>query len=334
MILFDVQGDQKKEVIELLRRFDVPVLQDVPVVAMRLTSIRGKRASELLQDPENSIPEWALRRQYRSTYREGLIEDEELLQGKWPEPVGEETAPTLVSLEEGIARRLKASLGDELVFDVQGVPFKTRVGSIRRVNWRRIQPIFFVVFPPGLLEEAPQFHVLVTRAGVGQTAAELQRMVVNQFPNVSVIDLALILNTIDNLLQKVSFVLRFIALFSIFTGLTVLVGVLMNSKYQRMKESALLRTLGASRLQVFLILGVEYLCLGGLAALAGILMAWLGSWALARFVFESPFVPAVLPSLLAFWLVTALTVLIGVLNSRGFTKQPPLEALRADIHQL
>ncbi len=334
MILFDVQGDQKREVIELLHRFDVPLLQDVPIVAMRLSSVRGKRVPELLRDPQNDIPQWALRRQYRSTYRGGLIENEELLQGKWPRAVQEETAPTLVSLEEGIARRLKAGLGDELVFDVQGVPVRTRVGSIRRVNWRRVQPNFFVVFPPGVLEEVPQFHVLVTRTGMGQTAADLQRAVVNQFPNVSVIDLALVLNTIDNLLQKVSFVLRFIALFSIFTGLTVLVGVVMNSKYQRMKESALLRTLGASRLQVFQILGVEYLCLGGLAALGGILLAWLGSWALAHLIFESPFVPAVLPSMLAFLLVTALTVVIGVLNSRGFTKQPPLETLRADTHQL
>ena len=156
---------------------------------------------------------------------------------------------------------------------------------------------------------------------------------VRRFPNVSVIDLALILGTIDDLLQKVSFVLRFMALFSIIAGLTVLVGVVGNSRYQRLRESALLRILGASRRQVFLILGVEYFCLASVAALGGVLLAWLGSWALARLVFQSPFVPAVLPSLegvASGMLVTAITVLVGVLASRGtFAKLPPLEALRA-----
>jgi putative ABC transport system permease protein len=202
------------------------------------------------------------------------------------------------------------------------------------VNWRKVQPNFFVVFPPGVLEQAPQFHVLVTRTGAGPTAAAIQRAVVRRFPNVSVIDLALILGTIDDLLQKVSFVLRFMALFSIIAGLTVLVGVVGNSRYQRLRESALLRILGASRRQVFLILGVEYFCLASLAALGGVLLAWLGSWALARLVFQSPFVPAVLPSLGVFLLVTAITVLVGVLASRGFAKLPPLEALRAGVDRL
>ena len=334
MVLFDVQRDQKAELAGLLRGFGVPVLQEVPVVAMRLHSVRGKSVAQWLRDPGNTIPAWALRREYRSTYRGGLLENEELLRGRWPVGGNEGNRPPLVSLDEGIARRLEAGLGDELVFDVQGMLLGTRVGSIRRVNWRKVQPNFFVVFPPGVLEQAPQFHVLVTRTGAGPTAAAIQRAVVRRFPNVSVIDLALILGTIDDLLQKVSFVLRFMALFSIIAGLTVLVGVVGNSRYQRLRESALLRILGASRRQVFLILGVEYFCLASLAALGGVLLAWLGSWALARLVFQSPFVPAVLPSLGVFLLVTAMTVLVGVLASRGFAKLPPLEALRAGVDRL
>jgi len=224
MVLFDVQGDQKAELSDLLRGFGAPVLQDVPVVAMRLQSIRGKSVAQQLKDPGNTIPAWALRREYRSTYRGGLLENEELLRGRWPVGNGEGDGPPLVSLDEGIARRLQAGLGDELVFDVQGMLVTTRVGSIRRVNWRKVQPNFFVVFPPGVLEEAPQFHVLVTRTETGPRAAAIQRAAVKRFPNVSVIDLALILETIDELLQKVSFVLRFMALFSIVAGLTVLVG--------------------------------------------------------------------------------------------------------------
>ena len=334
MVLFDVQGDQKAELADLLRGFGAPVLQEMPVVAMRLQSIRGKSVAQHLRDPGNTIPNWALRREYRSTYRGGLLENEELLRGSWPVGEGESGSPPLVSLDEGIARRLEAGLGDELVFDVQGMLVATRVGSIRRVNWRKVQPNFFVVFPPGVLEKAPQFHVLVTRAGAGTAAAAIQRAAVGRFPNVSVIDLALILKTIDEILQKVSFVLRFMALFSIVAGLTVLVGVIGNSRYQRLRENALLRVLGASRRQVFLILGVEYLCLAGAAAVGGVLLAWLGSWVLARLVFQSPFVPAFLPSLGVCLLVTSVTVLIGVLATRGLNKLPPLEALRASANRL
>lgn len=334
MVLFDVQGDQKAELADLLQGFGAPVLQEVPVVAMRLHSIRGKSVAQQLREPGNTIPDWALRREYRSTYRRGLLENEELLRGSWPVGERESDGPPLVSLDEGIARRLEAGLGDELVFDVQGMLVATRVGSIRRVNWRMVQPNFFVVFPPGALEEAPQFHVLVTRTGTGSTAAAIQQAAVRQFPNVSVIDLALILETIDDLLQKVSFVLRFMALFSIIAGLTVLVAVVGNSRYQRLRESALLRILGASKRQVFLILGVEYLCLAGLASLGGVLLAWLGSWVLAHLVFQSPFVPAFLPSLGVCLLVTAVTVLVGVLTGRGLNRVPPLEALRAGGHRL
>lgn len=334
MVLFDVQGDQKAELADLLRGFGAPVLQDVPVVAMRLHSVRGRSVAQRLRDPGNTIPAWALRREYRSTYREGLLENEELLRGSWPLGNGEGDGPPPVSLDEGIARRLEAGLGDELVFDVQGMLVATRVGSIRRVNWRKVQPNFFVVFPPGVLEEAPQFHVLVTRTETGPRAAAIQRAALSRFPNVSVIDLALVLETVDALLQKVSFVLRFMALFSIVAGLTVLVAVVGNSRVQRLRESALLRILGASRRQIFMILGVEYLCLAGLAALGGVLLAWLGSWVLARLVFQSPFVPAVLPSLGVCLLVTALTVLVGVLASRGLNRLPPLEALRAGAHRL
>lgn len=334
MVLFDVQGDQKAQLAGLLSGFDAPVLQEMPVVAMRLHSIRGKSVAERLQDPGNTIPDWALRRQYRSTYRGGLLENEELLRGSWPAGEREGGSPPLVSLDEGIAGRLEAGLGDELVFDVQGMLVTTRVGSIRRVNWRKVQPNFFVVFPPGVLEQAPQFHVLVTRAGSGPAAADIQRAAVRRFPNVSVIDLGLILKTIDEILQKVSFVLRFMTLFSIVAGLTVLVGVIGNSRVQRLRESALLRVLGASRRQVFLILGVEYLCLAGVAAVGGVLLAWLGSWVLARLVFQSPFVPAFLPSLGVCLLVTAATVLIGLLATRGLNRLPPLEALRAGAHRL
>ena len=115
---------------------------------------------------------------------------------------------------ESIARDLDVSPGDTLVFDVQGVPVETVIGSLREVDWERMQTNFFVAFPAGVLEDAPQFHVLMTQIRSAETSAELQRTVVRHFPNVSTIDMALVLETVDAVLDNVTFVIRTMALFS------------------------------------------------------------------------------------------------------------------------
>jgi len=126
-------------------------------------------------------------------------------------------------------------------------------------------------------------------------------------------------------------VIRFMALFSTFTGLLVLAGAVIAGKYQRMKESVLLRTLGASRGQIRDILIIEYLFLGGFAALTGMLLSLAASWALAHFVFETGFAPSWTFVLAGLLVVPLLAIGIGMLNSRGITNRPPLEVLRAEV---
>jgi putative ABC transport system permease protein len=217
-----------------------------------------------------------------------------------------------------------------MVFDVQGLPMTTRVASLREVDWRRVQPNFFVVFPTGVLEEAPAFHVLLTRVGSAGQSAALQRAVVQNFPNVSAIDLTLILQTLDSVFSKVSFVIRFMALFTVITGLLVLAGAILTGRYQRIRESILLRTLGASRAQILKIQAAEYACLGLLAALTGIVLALAASWALSAFVFKVRFVPSMLPLAMTAAIVSALTVLVGLFTCKGISNHPPLEILRSE----
>ena len=226
-----------------------------------------------------------------------MRDGETIVAGQWVSRVAEGAKVVPVSLEKGIAGDLQVGLGDELVFDVQGVPVTTRVASLREVEWRRIQPNFFVVFPRGVLETAPAMHVLVTHVRSSEESARLQRETVKAFPNVSAIDLTLVLQTVDAILGKISFVIRFLAMFTVLTGLLVLVTALMTGRYQRLQESILLRTLGASRGQIYRILLVEYFSLGFLAALTGVLLAMLAAWALARFVFHAPFAPGAAPLL-------------------------------------
>lgn len=330
-VLFDIQSDQRDAVAQLLSEQNLRVLQDVPVVTMRLSEVNGQAVERLRKDPRRPIPTWALRREYRSTYRAHLEDTEKLVAGTWHAQVAEGTSPVPVSLEEGIARTLHVGLGDELIFDVQGVPVRTRVASLREVDWRRLQPNFFVVFPRGVLEEAPSFHVMVTQVGSAEKSAQMQRAVASRFPNVSTMDLTLIVQTLDSILQRISFVMQFMALFTLGTGMVVLVASILAGRYQRLQESILLRTLGASRRQILQILVVEYFSLGTLASASGMVLSALASWALAAFLFKIDFTFSVWPLLWAWLTVSTLTVLAGLLTSRGLCTHPPLEILRQEL---
>lgn len=330
MVFFDVQDDQREELASMIEDRELPVMQDVPIVTMRLEALNGTPIADIMNDPKRDMPGWALRREYRSTYRDHLVSTEKIIAGEWTAKVDPDQDPYPVSVEQGIAEDLELSLGDRITFDVQGIPMETVVGSIREVEWQRVQPNFFVVFPEGVLEPAPKFHVLVTRTESDQESASLQRAVVQRFPNISVIDLSLIVETLDSIMGKVAFVIRFMAMFTVATGLFVLSAAVTTSRYQRMREAILLRTLGASRSQVEKIMMVEYLFLGTLAGVAGAVLALAGTWALAAFVFDVPFTPSILSALIAVLATACITVLIGVFSSKGVLDQPPLEVLRAD----
>ncbi len=327
MVLFDIQNEQRDGVRALVEKHRLPVLQQVPVVTMHLSEIKGRTVEEIQKDSTAQIPDWALTREYRVTYRDSLIDSEKLIAGKAPFLDGDTPH---ISVEEAYLKRLKLNLGDTLTFDVQGAQIPTVVGGTREVDWNRVQTNFLIVFPNGVLERAPQFGVLMTRVPDGNQSAALQRDLLADFPNVSAIDLGLILRTLDEILDKIAFVIRFMALFSIATGLLVLGSSVVISKYQRIQESVLLRTLGANRRQILTISALEYLFLGLLAAFTGILLSLGGTWALAEFVFKVPYAPNGGPLLLVALLVTGVTMLIGLFNSRDVLVRPPLEVLRAE----
>lgn len=323
-VLFDVQTDQVDGLKSIFDELELPVIQHVPIVTMRMYSVKGVPVDELRQESRRGS--WALTREYRCTYRDTLNTSETLVDGQWRGSVVGDT--TFISLERGIADNLGVTIGDSLVFDVQGVLMPVVVGSLREVDWQRVMPNFLALFPTGALEMAPQFHVLVTRFATPQQLAQLQRRSIARFPNVSIIDLDLILSTVDTILGKVSFVVQFLALFSIATGLLVLVGIVAGSRYQRVRESVLLRTLGASRKQVGRIMAMEYVFLGGFAALTGLTLSIGSSWALTFFVFEVPFQPSIAPLFIALPAICLLTVAVGQLSGRGISDSPPLEVLR------
>jgi putative ABC transport system permease protein len=330
MVLFDIQSGQVEEVSALTEKFGLPIVDEVPIVTMRLQSLKDRSVDALRTDTTAGVRSWILNREYRVSYRKALTDSETLVEGRWHDG---STAPgdsIFISLEEGLAEDMKVGIGDPLSFNVQGAILKTYVGSIRKIDWQRVQTNFLVVFPEGVLENAPKFHVLLTRIGGAEQSAAFQREVVSRYPNISVIDLNLVLETVDAVLSKVSFIIRFMAFFSIITGLLVLTGSVIISKFQRVQESVLLRTLGASRSMILKINTLEYFLLGSLAALTGILIALLAGSALAYFSFNTVLAPDLVVLLSAYVVITLLTVVIGLSNSRDVVRKSPLEVLRRE----
>lgn len=331
MVLFDIQSSQKDSVADLARQYKLPILQQVPIVTMRIEAINGKTAADVKKDTASKISERAFEWEFRVTYRDSLTDSEKLTAGKLSGPVKYPGQVVPISMEEQYARRINVKIGDSILFNVQGALVPTIVGSMRQVDWQRVQTNFRVVFPPGILEPAPQFHVLITRVPSPEVSARFQQAVVRRYPNISIIDLHLILKVLDDVLNQIGFVIRFMAGFSIITGLIVLIASVLISKYQRMQESVLLRTLGASRRQILIITALEYFFLGALAAATGILLSLVSSWALARYSFKTEFSPNWWPVIILFVSISLLTILIGIFNSRSVVNRPPLEVLRREV---
>jgi putative ABC transport system permease protein len=329
LVLFDIQPDQFSAVARELKQAGLPLGGPTPIVPMRIRSVKGQPVSNLLAaatGSEGTSGSWALRREYRSTYRDTTVTSERIVEGIWSGT--ESSAPARISIEQELARELGVGIGDEIVWDVQGVSLPSRITSVREVDWARFEPNFFVVFAPGPLDRAPQTLVALTRIVDPGTRGVFQRLIAERFPNVSTLDLSLLQEALERLVGRVALAVRFMALFSVGVGVLVLIGALATSRFQRIREGALLRTLGATRSQIFTVVVAEYLALGVFASVVAVLLAIVAGWALARFVFEGSFSLPVIPIAGLALGVIALTVLVGLANSREVVRRTPLEVLR------
>jgi putative ABC transport system permease protein len=355
MILFDIQPQQRDSVAQVVAVHQMPLIQQVPIVTIRLEEIDGITRSQFLKDTTSDIPKWVYEREYRVTYRDTLIDSEKMIEGALPKvaeklattqpqppktrPLTDAIPPALrlpdgsigVTLASSVAQNMKAKVGTKILWNVQGALVQTTVTGIREVDFGRVQTNFLVLFPSGILEKAPQFHVVVSRVTSAEQSAKFQATLIKTFPNISVIDLTQILKTVDEVLTKVSFVIRFMALFSILTGLLVLISSVYLSKFQRIRESVLLRTIGANRRTILTINGLEYLWLGLLATFTGVSLALIAAWSLSKFVFKVPFNIDWLTLFSTPLSITALVVIIGLLNTRRVVSESPLEVLRQEV---
>lgn len=328
LVLYDIQMDQNEGVNEILKSEGAELMQNVPIVTMRLSSRKGQSVSEARADTALNIRSWALTREYRVTYRSELIESETLVSGEWIGKADGIDSVIPISISEQIRDELAIEVGDTLGFNVQGVPITTVIGSIRDVDFQRPEPNFFVVFPEGVLENAPQFFATTAKTESEDKAYALQQAVVSEYPNISIVDISVALATVQEFMDKIALAIQFMALFSIITGLIVLASSIAISRKQRTHESVLIRTLGGTKKQIGAIQTIEYVLLGVLATLTGLILSIGIAWILAVFYFDLSFVPNMTALLLFSLLIVIAAVAIGWSGSRGVFKKSPNEILR------
>jgi putative ABC transport system permease protein len=328
LAVFDIQLDQIAGVRELVAASGARVLEQTPIVPARIASIAGVEVARSAgrRDPERGG--WARRREYRVTYRPEPSGAERVSAGAWWNGSPPADGVYGVSLEQDLAAELGVSVGERIAWDVQGVRIETRVANLRSVDWARFQTNFFAVFEPGALDQAPQSLVVLARLDDPAARAALQRDLVARFSNLSMLDATALLESIERVVARVSLAIRFMALFAIASGLLILIGALATSRYQRARESVLLRTLGAQARTIRSILATEYLALGLLAGVVGVALACAAGVVLMRVWFDTN---AELPlvELLALCLGAAgASAGFGLLQGGESARRPPLAGLR------
>jgi putative ABC transport system permease protein len=302
--------------------------QLIPVVRGRVVGVSGR---ETTLDGAEDVRQRgvSLGREFTLTYRDHLEANERVVEGAFwngPSPDAE------VSVERIIAERAHLHVGDTMRFDILGQVVNPRVTSIRDVEWRESRNGGFVfVFRPGVLDQAPQMLVAPLKGpATPEARARFQHDLVERFPNVSVIDFHEVLDTIRDVMSKVTLAITVVGALVLFSGALILVGAVAMTKFQRVYEAAVFKTLGANTRTIARMLLIEYSVLGSLAGLIGSLGAVVLTWGVSRYALEIPWRVFAGEHVAAVVLTGVLVAVIGVASSLDVLRNKPLATLRAE----
>jgi putative ABC transport system permease protein len=328
----DVQPDQREAFTRLVAETAGVPPALTPVVRGRLAALDGERLTRALVDRRRSHGDgedgrWYFTRDYVLTWSDAPPENNVVTQGRWWNP-GARAQPE-VSVEETAAKHLGVGLGARLTFDIQGVEIDAVVTSIRRVDWQSLSTNFFMILSPGTLDGAPLTWVASARVPTAAEAA-LQDRIVATFPNVTAIPLRDVLQRVSGVLSDIAVAVRLVALFTLGAGLVVMTAALTATRSQRLYESVVLRTLGATRGVVARAFAVEYGVLGAVAGVGGGALALGLAWALVRWVLEAPWSFDAVPLALGLAATVALALAVGFLSTFRLLGGKPLPVLRRE----
>lgn len=320
--MINIQPYEVPQMQKFLAEHDMEIPRFVPLVRARMTAINDEDVSQItFEDPQGE--RWA-KRESNLSFSDEMQAGNQLVEGAWWQAG---TDKHEVSVEVDFARELGVKMGDEVSFDIAGEPVNAVVTSFRTVEWDTFKPNFFMVFSPAALEGYPASYITALYAGDedGKRIIELMR----QFPSVTVIDLDASLEQVRDVMDNASLAVQAVFLFTLFAGLAVLWAAVQSSLDERSFESAILRTLGASRRRVLSGVAVEFLAIGLLAGLLASTGASLAAWHLAVNVYELQyhFSPVL-------WLTGPILGMVfvgvsGLIATWGVVTHSPVSVLRA-----
>lgn len=329
MFLLDVQRDQAADIARIVEGTPgASGMRLLPVLRARITGVRGRDTR--VDGVEGVQGRAGLGREFVITYRDHLEVNERLLEGElWPRAV-----PTMpeVSIEEALQRNAGLQLGDIVRFDVLGRVIEARVTSIRNVNWNDVRAGgFMFVFRPGVLEEAPHSYMGILRGPeTPEARARLQRDLVAAHANISAVDVREVVRAVQGVLGNITLAISAVGGLALFSGVLIVIGSVAMTRFQRLYESAILKTLGAPPRTITAMVALEYLGLGVLGGVVGALGALVLSWTVVRYLFEMDWQPAPFTIAIGIVLTTLLVGVVGVLASLDVVRRKPLSVLRAE----
>jgi putative ABC transport system permease protein len=320
--LVNIQRDQLESLEEFFRQYRIEQPPVFPMVRGRLIKINGKDTSpeDYTDDPH---AERHIRREFNLSWASQLTMDNQIVQGKW---WNAEPAEAAISIEEGIAKTIRVKLGDELTFDVAGSHFSAKITSVRKVDWDSFRVNFFVVVPPGLLDNYPASYITSFYVSPGEISVIHE--LVRAFPNILVVDVAVVISQVQQMIQQVSQAIEFVFLFTVLAGLSVLYAAIAATQDERIYEAAIFRALGARREQLSRAWAAEFAILGGLAGLfasagASVLGYVIGQHVLHLDYTFNPWIWVIGTSIGVIGVLLA-----GLLGTRSALSSPPLLTLR------
>jgi putative ABC transport system permease protein len=320
--LINIRPEERQSLQQFLQSHGMGEPQMFPMVRARITAINSKPSESLKLKGDSG--RGFLEREQNLTWSAGLMEDNQLIAGTWW--TSADLGKPLVSISTEYQEALGLQLGDKITFDVAGEALTVVVASIRKIRWDSFRPNFFLVFPPGLLDGAAGTYM----TSVYLTPAQRPSLadLVRQFPTVSVFDVDAILKQIRDIMDRASLAVQYVFLFTLAAGVVVLLAAVQSTRDERRYESAMLRTLGASRGTVLQGVAAEFSALGFLSGTLAAFGATGVGWVLARRLFSLQYTldPWV-------WVVGLVcgTLLVGVsgtLATRRVVDTPPIQTLR------
>lgn len=320
--IINIQPEQLPALRDFFARQEMPAPEFYPMVRGRLVSINDKSVSAA--DYKDERAAHLVEREFNLSWMERLPEDNQIIAGEWwPEAAG----ANLLSVEDGIAATLGIKPGDTLSYNIAGETFTGHVTSLRKVDWDSFHVNFFVIATPHLLKDYPASYI--TSFYLPEQRQTLLGTLVKSFPNLTIIDVAAIMTQVRAIIERVTLAVQYVFGFTLLAGFVVLYAALQATRDERLQDTALLSTLGASRRQLVAGLTAEFLLLGALAGLVAAFAASVLGYLLAERLLHLPYIFNAwvwLSGLLAGGIGVTLAGVMGMLPA---TRHPPLAVLRA-----